>query len=121
MQRFLALLLTLVACAYAPAQLGVRPEAPRIACSCCDGEGSCGMPGCLPPPAASSTPSLATPPAQIAQLQVRRLATPARRIGEKFYSAFVPSPAVLAAPRAPLTVTPPAGVPLFKAHCSFLV
>ena len=54
-------------------------------------------------------------------LQVRRLAAPARRIGEKFYAAFVPSRAVVPAVPAPLPVTPPAGVPLFKAHCSFLV
>lgn len=121
MQRFLALLLTLVACAYAPAQLGVRPEAPRVTCACCDGDGSCGMPGCLPPPVSSPTPSLAGQPAQVAMISIRRVAAPAARAGAKFYSAFVPPAAAPAALRAPLTVTPPAGVPLFKAHCSFLV
>jgi len=77
------------------------------------------MPGCLPPAPARTLPA-ANQPAGIVVVQAGQMAEPART-GEKFFAAFVEPAAVFAASRAPEWVTPPASVPLFAAHCSFLI
>ena len=94
---------------------------PHRQCCCCDGDGSCGMPGCLPP--VSSAPARPTldQTARVAGMEICRVAQPVQRVGRIFLAAFV-EPAVIASPaRSSSRMTPPASVPLFKAHCSFLI
>lgn len=121
MRRLLAVILTLATCAFAQVQPVVLADAPHPACCCCDHPGACGMPNCLPPPVSSTALVSLDRPAPAVTAEVRRVAKSSRRIGEKFFAAFVEPAAVSVATRSPTRVMPPASVPLFKAHCSFLV
>jgi hypothetical protein len=78
------------------------------------------MPDCVPPAPTRTLPT-ANEPARITVSTARHAAAPVRQTGEKFYAAFVEPAAVAAAKRAPDRVTPSASVPLFAAHCSFLI
>lgn len=89
-------------------------------CGCCGGDGSCGMPGCLPPTPARTLPT-ASQPAKVIVTEARHVAEPVRRLGEKFFAVFVEAAAGPAVSRAPERVTPAANVPLFAAHCSYLI
>jgi hypothetical protein len=120
MRRLLAVILILATGAFAQVQPVVPADAPHKAC-CCDHPGACGMPDCLPPPVASTALVTLERPAFTATAEVRRAAQPARRIGEKFFAAFVKPAAVSAAAWSSARVMSPAEVPLFKAHCSFLI
>ena len=63
-------------------------------CCCCGGDGSCGMPDCLPPAPARSLPT-ASQPASVIVTEARHVAEPVRRIGEKFFACLLytsPSP-----------------------------
>jgi hypothetical protein len=88
-------------------------------CCCCDQAGDCGMPDCAPAPTSCAAPCLALQaPAQAA---AKRAVAAPRAAREKFYEQFL-SPAVVV-PVLPVvaTVAPAASVPLFRAHCSFLI
>ena len=121
MKRLVWLLLAVVGTAFAQVQPVTFLTLSHPACHCCKCNcgGSCGMPGCLPPAPARTLPA-ANQPAGIVVVQAGQMAEPART-GEKFFAAFVEPAAVFAASRAPEWVTPPASVPLFAAHCSFLI
>jgi len=120
MKRLVWILLAVVSTAFAQVQPVVFPTQYRHTCPCCEGDGSCGMTGCLPPTPARTLP----PAAQPAALTVARASQavhPVPGAGEKFFAPFVKSAAVSAATRAPDRVAPPASVPLFAAHRSFLL
>ncbi len=92
----------------------------RCACCQCKAPGDCGMPGCRAPSPA---------PVMFAAKQAARISQPARRqnfqaarlVGEKFYAPFAGAAVTSAALNAPAVMALAAGVPLFKAHCSFLI
>ena len=120
MKRLVWILLAIVSTAFAQVQPVAFPTQHRHTCPCCDGDGACGMAGCLPPAPARTLPT-ASQPASLTVTQAREVAEPVRRNGEKFFAAFVKSAAVSAPSRAPNRVTPSASVPLFAVHCSFLI
>lgn len=119
MKRLVWILLAVVGTAFAQVQPVTMPDT-HHKCCCCDGDGSCGMPGCLPPAPARTMP-FANQPAKNSLAQAQEAADPVRRTNEKFFAAFVEPAAVFAASRAPIRVALAASVPLFAAHCSFLI
>ena len=121
MRRFVAILLALVSGALAQVQPVASPAAPHKACCCCDHPGACGRPGCLPPPASAPIVLRLDQPVRLAVSPLTRRTPSARRLGGKFFIAFVSTAAVPAASRRPGRVALPATVPLFTAHCSFLI
>ena len=121
MKRLVWILLAVVGTAFAQVQpVTLASLHHKCTCCCCDGDGSCGMPGCLPPAPPARTLLTANPPASLAAAAARQVAAPART-AVKFFAAFVEPAAVFAASRAPERVRSPASVPLFAAHCSFLI
>ncbi len=94
---------------------------PAEACSCCEQPGDCGMPDCLPLPAAAQPVMQLAHPTQVTRRLAQR-ATPApRQAREAFYVQFLPR--IRIAPAVPLHLAeaPPAREPLFQAHCSWLI
>ncbi|HWA86744.1 MAG TPA: hypothetical protein VG710_11005 [Opitutus sp.] len=87
---------------------------------CCPCEGKCGMPACPVPAAAPQSAFDTARPLTVARPQVGRNAVAPRRADRKFFASFVPPAVAPVDPSAPLAV-PPASVPLFRAHCSFLI
>ena len=72
MRRLLAVILTLATCAFAPVQPLVLAETARHpTCGCCDGDGSCGMPDCLPPPVTTRTAPVAVQTVRITVAEAR--------------------------------------------------
>ncbi len=121
MKRLVWILLAVVGTAFAQVQPVPVQVLSHHACHCCNCHcgGACGMPGCLPP-APARTQLTATQPASVTVAAARHVAGPIRT-AEKFFATFVEPAAVFAASRAPERVSPPARVPLFAAHCSFLI
>ncbi|MBS0662946.1 MAG: hypothetical protein JSR48_06755 [Verrucomicrobia bacterium] len=120
MRRFLATLLAFVICAIAPVPAWVSHEAPNTKCCCCDGDGSCGMPDCVPPPAPAQPVPASIQVARIAASTATRVAAPVRR-DLKFYAAVAAEPAQPALVRVPAMVASTASASLYKVHCSFLI
>ncbi len=121
MKRLVWLLLAVFCTALAQVQPVTFATTPKHACCACGGDGSCGMPDCVVPPVSARGVTLANSSPRIAVPAARPGATAVCAVREKFYAAFVEPTAVLAAVRAPARVTPAASVPLFAAHCSFLI
>ncbi len=120
MRRFLAILLTFVTCAFAPVPAWVTHETPREKCCCCDGDGSCGMPDCLPPATPTRPVPASVQVARITASEAARVTAPARR-ETKFYAAVAAKPAAPAKVRESAAVALTASAPLFVVHCSFLI
>lgn len=120
MKRLVWIVLAVFGTAFAQVRPVAFPTLRHHSCPYCNGDGSCGMPGCLPPASTRTVPA-AVQPAGVTVARVRRVTEPVGRTAEKFFSVFVKPAAVSAATRAPDRVMPPASVPLFTAHCSFLV
>ncbi len=120
MRRLIAILLALACCALA--QLPVAwPAAPHRTCCCCGDDGACGMPACPAPPVSTRNLPASIQTVTVAATEARQAVAPARRDVVKFFAAFVASPANPAPTPALGRMTPPASVPRFKAHCSFLI
>jgi hypothetical protein len=91
-------------------------------CACCHCKvpGDCGMP-CNRAPAPAPSVFAAersqgiAQPASLGKIQSARLAA------EKFYSPFVETATSSLALNRPALIPPSAAVPLYKAHCGFLV
>jgi hypothetical protein len=94
---------------------------PGEACSCCDRPGACDMPDCLPTPVSTQPVCQVANPSIAARVAVRRAAPAPRVVREVFYVQFLPSVSVAPAVPARLAVAPPASVPLFQEHCSWLI
>jgi len=120
MKRLVWLLITAVCTALAQVQPVDSPvKRVEAGCCCCDQPGACGMPDCAPAPAAPGA-FQAMPAAALQRTAARRLApAPATRF-DGFLARFDSRPASIPA-RASHPGAPAAGVPLFKAHCSFLI
>jgi hypothetical protein len=121
MKRLVWLLIAVVCTALAQVQPVTSPLAEDMAC-CCTGEaaGACGMPDCAPAPAAPSCAQ--NLPAVAAQRSEARKLTPAPKTRfETSYVRVESRPAKSPAAGVSLRGTPAARVPLFKAHCSFLI
>jgi hypothetical protein len=96
----------------------------RCPCICCHckNPGDCGMP-CDRSPTPTPAPLMfaAEQAARVARPSLRQKDSPARLVGEKFFAPFVESATSSVAFSAAAVLAPPANVPLFKAHCSFLI
>ena len=117
MKSLVWLLLAVFCAALAPVQL-VNAAQPQ-ARGCCH-HGCCGMP-CCPPPAPAPTVLNAPEPAIEASRPAARQAEPVSGALAKFYAAFVEPAVVRPALPASAQAARAADVPLFKAHCSFLI
>ncbi|MDQ5978457.1 MAG: hypothetical protein QG602_1431 [Verrucomicrobiota bacterium] len=121
MKRLVWLLIAVVCTALAQVQPVVVASAQEETC-CCTGEaaGACGMPDCAPAPSAPScTQNLPTAAAQ--RSEVRKPAPASKVRYEIFRIRFDIRPAAVPAGCVSLRGTPAASVPLFKAHCRFLI
>jgi hypothetical protein len=90
----------------------------RAGCKC---HGKCGMPDCPAPTTQMPSEFLVERAMAVARPARKRAALPAPKRVEKFFVSIATSgvrPAVHLAPALP---APAASVPLFKAHCSFLI
>jgi hypothetical protein len=91
-------------------------------CACCHCKlpGDCGMP-CGRAYAPAPIMFAATQSARVTKDAARNNELPARLAEGRFYAPYVASAAVSVAFIVPTPIATPAGVPLFKAHCSFLI
>lgn len=121
MKRLVWLLIAVFGTAFAQVQPVVSPFAQDEACCCCeDAAGACGMPDCAPAPTTCQPAfALQTPAAQ--RMEARRVAPVPQPKRESYFVKFESRPALAPAWRASLAGAPAANVPLFKAHCSFLI
>jgi len=89
-------------------------------CGCGQVPGNCPMPCC---PQAAPLPAVFSlaQSVQMARSPVREQAQPARAATGRFYASFVEAAAVSRPLPASAEAAPAARVPLFKAHCSFLI
>jgi hypothetical protein len=117
MKRLVWLLLAAFCTAIAQVQPVQLPVAQAETCPCCDSK-ACDMPDCNMPPAPAQPARTQSSPVLMA---VREVAVAPCEAREKFYVQFLPRPARPSAERASQVVAPAASVPLFKAHCSFLI
>lgn len=122
MKRLVWLILAVFGTALAQVSPVELPVTKAEVCPCCQDGGDCGMPDCALPPAPNPAPVFALQsPAPVVRFTIKR-ATPAPRVqAEKFYVRFESRPAVAPAPGAIAVIAPAASVPLFRAHCSFLL
>ncbi len=118
MKRLVWLIVTVFATLLTRVEPADLPATKAPACCCSEG---CDMPKCPPPPANNPAPVLTLQtPAQAIPSPARR-AVPPRGAQEKFFARFDSRPAAVAAPRAVVAIARAASVPLFAAHCSFLI
>lgn len=121
MKRLVWLLIAVFGTAFAQVQPVVSPLAQDDVCCCCEDQaGACGMPACAPAPTGSQA-SLTLPATASQRAEARKLSPAPRERYESFYVRFESRPALMPAPGASLAGAPAAHVPLFKAHCSFLI
>lgn len=115
------LLIAVFGTAFAQVSPVVSPFAQNEACCCCEGPAwTCGMPDCAPAPTAGPS-GLALQTATVQRSESRKLSPAPRARYENFYVRFESRPALAPAWGASLAGAPAAPVPLFKAHCSFLI
>lgn len=113
--------LFLAAFCFAVAQVqAVEPVAKAKAKGCCEQSCKCSMPACPVVSAAPQSPFDAARPLTVARPQVSRDAVATRRDHRKFFLSLLPPVVHPASVPAPVAA-PPASVPLFEAHCSFLI
>jgi hypothetical protein len=122
MKRLVWLFLAAFCLAVAQVQPVDVPAKQHAKCGCCEGEDdSCGMKDCAPPPPASTQARLVLEtPALTVRAESRKDSVARRVRHETFYVQFVPRsnrPADL----APQGVAPAASVPVYQAHCSYLI
>ena len=122
MKRLVWLILAVFGTALAQVSPVDLPVTKAEVCPCCHDGGDCGMPDCALPPATNPAPVFALPtPVSVVRIAVRR-ATPApRALAGKFFVRLESRPAAVPAFGPIAAIAPAARVPLFKAHCSFLL
>jgi hypothetical protein len=94
---------------------------PAETCGCCEVPGACGMPDCLPAPMSAQPVLNFENPVQAVRVVVKAAALAARVDHEKFYARFLPRVSVAPVLPVTLALAPPASVPLFREHCSWLI
>ena len=126
LRRVFALILAL-ACAFAPALWAIEQAAPAAtADSCCCGTACpCPPTDCAPPPTA---PTNSAPQSTASAAEQRTLAAkPRARAATVFFAHFLSAPSSEPALTVRTRAThadgfaPAARVPLYEAHCSFLI
>jgi hypothetical protein len=121
MKRLVWLLLIVFGTALAqvsPVDVGVQNQK---VCSCCDAPGACGMPDCGLPPSSAPAGFIAEQPAPAARLAARRNAARAYRIATSLFIFQGAAKSVLTAVTSTNRLSTAAQLPLFKAHCSFVI
>jgi len=121
MKRFVWLLVL----AFCTAVVQVQPvqplQAKQAGCDCCDKDANaCGMPDCAPPPATAPAPAVLANEISTLRAEAESVLPKSRSFRDHFYAGFSPRPAV-PAEIAPQVAAPPASVPAFQVHCSFLI
>jgi len=96
------------------------PLAKPVKCARCH-SGACGMPGCCPTPASAPTVFSSEQSARVDRVPAPHRAQPVRGAEENFYALFIEPVAGRGALPACAEAAPAARVPLFKAHCCFLI
>jgi hypothetical protein len=119
MKRFVWILLAVFCTALGQVQ-PVEPLA-RVKHACCNCDGRCGMPDCAPPAPHASTVFVSEQGVAVARPASVSSESLTRKSAEKFFAAFAAPCASSVVLSAPWQTAPAAGVPLFKAHCSFLI
>lgn len=103
------------------AQVQPLPAAPNEPSDCCGRDCACGMPECVALPAMPAQPAALQRAQSVARPELRRDAPATAALVAKFFAAFE-APAIELGPCPIATAeSPPAGVPLFKEHCVFLI
>jgi hypothetical protein len=120
MKRLAWLLLAVFCTVLVQVQPAEAQVAKAKACACCQLPDGCAMPCCSAAPSVSTALDLA-PSARLARSPLLRRAQPLRGVTEVFSPSFVATVAVRPALPASAEAALAAGVPLFKAHCSFLI
>jgi hypothetical protein len=120
MKRVAWLLLAVFCTVLVQVQPAEAQVAKAKACACCQHPGACAMPCCSASPSVSTALALA-PSGRVARSPLLRRAEPLRGVMEIFSTSFVATEAVRPALPASAEAALAAGVPLFKAHCSFLI
>jgi hypothetical protein len=105
--------------------VGVQPvEVTQVSqCRCashCRQPGACGMP-CARTAAASRELAAGELSLRVTKPVANAQAATVRQIQHKFFAPFVAPPSTVVAVQAPAAIAPPTAVPLFQAHCSFLI
>lgn len=94
---------------------------PGETCSCCDRPGACDMPDCVPAPVSTQLVLQTAGATQTIRIAAKRAVPAPRQAREVFYVQFLPRVSPAPAVPARLAVAPPASVPLFQEHCSWLI
>jgi hypothetical protein len=121
MKRLAWLLLAVFCTALAQVQPVDLPVTKVKSCCHSDAPCGCGMPGCGLPPAQAPVVFTAAQPVQVAGISLRREAQPRQAIAAKFYACFLEPVTASVAPAPSALRLSAARMPLFKAHCSFLI
>ena len=121
MKHLVWLLLAVFSTALAQVQPVDLPVAKPAACCCGDEDCGCGMPKCGLPPAHCPVTYTAERPAGELRQQARRVTARLPHPAPRFYLSFVEPAVITTALRAPFQVASAASVPLFQAHCCFLI
>jgi hypothetical protein len=90
-------------------------------CGCCEQPGACGMPDCLPLPVSAQPVFNLAGPARTLRLAAQASLPAPRADREMFFEKFLPRAHVAPVLPVTLVLAPPAGVPLFREHCSLLI
>jgi hypothetical protein len=119
MKQLVWLLLAACVLAFGQVQPVASTAAGNECCDCCDCNGTCGMPDCLPAPAAR-VPVVAQSAPRTELTETRRRQAPRPELcGAQCGRTQAPVSAALAlAPSRPLPVV---NAPVFLLHCSFLI
>jgi len=117
-KRFVWLILAAFCTALAQVPAVESPVAEDVSCPCCDVPGACGMPDCSLPPAPASSGFLAEQPVSLAQPAASRSVARSCRLAFNFASSRHVDRSTWQLPIHASAVTE---LPLFKAHCSFLI
>jgi len=112
--------MAVVCAAFVQVQPVVLSDSCQCACCHCKVPGACGIPGCRTPTPESPMVAAAHP-AGLGRGAARPLAQPGQPFSASFIASRIGSDAALSALVPSALAVPAAHVPLFKAHCSFLI
>ena len=119
MKRLAWLLLAVFCAALVQIQPARALPGKAKACGCCHGPGACGLPDCCPSATGAAVALDSEPSEQLVSVTIKALPATRAELAQ-FYTMLLEA----AAQRPVFPATEPAAaarVPLFKAHCSFLI
>jgi hypothetical protein len=105
--------------------VGVQPveitRGSHCSCAChCKVPGACGLP-CTRTAAISRELAASEQSTRVAKPVANAQTDSVRQLQRKFFAPFVEPPSSVVAALAPVALAPPTAVPLFQAHCGFLI